>query len=156
MDENAYIRAVLKDLSAWQGRTGERLITSVFVGGGTPSLMSGRALGHLLEEADKLFPFASDCEITLEANPGTVDESRFTAFRKAGVNRLSLGVQSFMDEKLRRLGRIHSASDALRAAETAAEVFENFNLDVMFALPGETLEEIETEVARAVGTGATH
>lgn len=156
LDEDAYIRAVLTDLAAWQGRTHERSISSVFIGGGTPSLMSGRGLGKLLEGADKLFSFSSDCEITLEANPGTVDESRFAAFRQAGVNRLSIGVQSFIDDKLRRLGRIHSAEDARRAAAEAATVFDNFNLDVMFALPGETLEELEGEIANAVSSGATH
>ncbi len=156
LNEEAYVDAVLKDLAAWQGRTGNRSISSVFVGGGTPSLMSGKALGRLLAGADRLFPFTADCEITLEANPGTVDESRFNDFRHAGVNRLSIGVQSFIDEKLRRLGRIHSSAEARHAAEAASKIFDNFNLDVMFALPGESLEELESEVRNAVSTGATH
>ena len=156
LNDDAYVDAVLKDLAAWQGRTGNRPIASVFVGGGTPSLMSGKALGRLLDGADRLFPFTDDCEITLEANPGTVDESRFADFRRAGVNRLSIGVQSFIDEKLRRLGRIHSSAEARRAAEAASKLFDNFNLDVMFALPGETLDELESEVKNAVATGATH
>lgn len=118
--------------------------------------MSGDAVARLLEGADRLFGFTSDCEITLEANPGTVDEGRFRAFRDAGVNRVSVGVQSFMNEKLRKLGRIHVSEEALRAAAHAGEVFGNFNLDLMFALPGETLEEVAREVETAVATGATH
>ena len=156
VSDEEYVDLVLKDLSAWRNRTDGRPISTVFVGGGTPSLMSPAALGRLLEGAQKQFGFAPDCEITLEANPGTVDEGRFRGFRAAGVNRLSLGVQSFMDEKLRALGRIHSSAEALRAAGHAAEVFDNFNLDLMFALPGETLDEAVREVETAVSTGATH
>ena len=156
LSEETYVDCLIRDLSAWKGRTGERAVSSVFIGGGTPSLMSGKAIGRLLEEADRMFPFTPDCEITLEANPGTADESRFRAFRSAGVNRLSIGVQSFMDEKLRRLGRIHTAKEARRAALHAAEIFGRFNLDLMFALPGETLDEAAREVEEAVATGASH
>lgn len=151
-----YVDMVLRDLSNWQEAAAGRRIETVFIGGGTPSLMSGSAVSRLLEGADKLFGFAPNCEITLEANPGTVDEGRFRAFREAGVNRVSVGVQSFMNEKLEKLGRIHVADEALRAAAHAGEVFGNFNLDLMFALPGETLEEVEREVETAVATGATH
>lgn len=156
LDADEYVDLVLKDLKGWAGRTSGRPLTSVFIGGGTPSLMPPAALGRLLEGADRLFPFEAGCEVTLEANPGTVDEGRFRDFREAGVNRLSLGVQSFMDEKLRTLGRIHSSAEALRAAHHAAEVFDNFNLDLMFALPGETLEEARREVRTAASTGAAH
>ena len=151
-----YVDMVLRDLSNWQEAAAGRRIETVFIGGGTPSLMSGSAVSRLLEGADKLFGFAPNCEITLEANPGTVDEGRFRAFREAGVNRVSVGVQSFMNEELEKLGRIHVADEALRAAAHAGEVFGNFNLDLMFALPGETLEEVEREVETAVATGATH
>ena len=154
--EREYVDMVLKDLEGWLSVSGGRRIETVFIGGGTPSLMSGDAVARLLEGADGLFGFTSDCEITLEANPGTVDEGRFRAFRDAGVNRVSVGVQSFMNEKLRKLGRIHIADEALRAASHAGEVFGNFNLDLMFALPGETLEEVAREVETAVATGATH
>lgn len=156
LDDEAYVDLVLKDLSHWIGRTQERPLESIFIGGGTPSLMSGHAVGRLIEGADRLFGMTPECEVTLEANPGTTDEARFRDFRAAGVNRVSVGVQSFMSEKLRRLGRIHSANDALRAAGHAGEVFGNFNLDLMFALPGETLEEVAEEVETAVSTGATH
>lgn len=154
--EKEYVDIVLRDLAEWLPAVGGRRIETVFIGGGTPSLMSGDAVARLLDGADKLFGFAPDCEITLEANPGTVEEGRFKAFRSAGVNRVSVGVQSFMNEKLARLGRIHAADDALRAAAHAGEVFGNFNLDLMFALPGETLEEVAREVETAVATGATH
>lgn len=156
LDEVAYVDLVLRDLSHWIGRTEGRLISSVFIGGGTPSLMSGHAVDKLLSGANRMFGFTSDCEITLEANPGTTDESRFKAFKSAGVNRISIGVQSFMNEKLQTLGRIHSSDDARRAAQHASEVFGNFNLDLMFALPGETHDEVATEVETAVQLGATH
>lgn len=156
LDAEEYVDLVLRDLKNWAGRTSGRPLSSVFIGGGTPSLMPPEALGRLLEGADRLFPFEAGCEVTLEANPGTVDEGRFRGFRAAGVNRLSIGVQSFMDEKLRTLGRIHSSAEALRAAHHAADVFDNFNLDLMFALPGETLDEVRREVETAVSTGAAH
>lgn len=156
LDEVAYVDLVLRDLSHWIGRTEGRPISSVFIGGGTPSLMSGHAVDKLLSGANRMFGFTSDCEITLEANPGTTDESRFKAFKSAGVNRISIGVQSFMNEKLQTLGRIHSSDDARRAAQHAGEVFRNFNLDLMFALPGETHDEVATEVETAVQLGATH
>lgn len=156
LDEVAYVDLVLRDLSHWIGRTEGRPISSVFIGGGTPSLMSGHAVDKLLSGANRMIGFTSDCEITLEANPGTTDESRFKAFKSAGVNRISIGVQSFMNEKLQTLGRIHSSDDARRAAQHAGEVFGNFNLDLMFALPGETHDEVATEVETAVQLGATH
>ena len=156
LDDVAYVDLVLRDLSHWIGRTEGRPISSVFIGGGTPSLMSGHAVDKLLSGANRMFGFTSDCEITLEANPGTTDESRFKAFKSAGVNRISIGVQSFMNEKLQTLGRIHSSDDARRAAQHASEVFGNFNLDLMFALPGETHDEVATEVETAVQLGATH
>lgn len=156
LDEVAYVDLVLRDLSHWIGRTEGRPISSVFIGGGTPSLMSGHAVDKLLSGANRMFGFTSDCEITLEANPGTTDESRFKAFKSAGVNRISIGVQSFMNEKLQTLGRIHSSDDARRAVQHASEVFGNFNLDLMFALPGETHDEVATEVETAVQLGATH
>lgn len=156
LDEVAYVDLVLRDLSHWIGRTEGRPISSVFIGGGTPSLMSGHAVDKLLSGANRMFGFTSDCEITLEANPGTTDESRFKAFKSVGVNRISIGVQSFMNEKLQTLGRIHSSDDARRAAQHAGEVFGNFNLDLMFALPGETHDEVATEVETAVQLGATH
>lgn len=155
-DEMRYVTALLRDLSHWQPLAEARPITSIFIGGGTPSLMSGKAVSTLLDGVAKQFTLASDCEITLEANPGTTNARKFADFRKAGVNRLSIGVQSFSDERLKRLGRIHSADEARCAIREASRVFENFNLDLMFALPGETVEGLLQEVDEAAASGATH
>ena len=155
-DEMRYVTALLRDLSHWQPLAEARPITSIFIGGGTPSLMSGKAVSTLLDGVAKQFTLASDCEITLEANPGTTNAHKFADFRKAGVNRLSIGVQSFSDERLKRLGRIHSADEARCAIREANRVFENFNLDLMFALPGETVEGLLQEVDEAAASGATH
>lgn len=157
--EARYVEALCRDLAAWRSyidEAGSEPIVSIFIGGGTPSLMSPESLERLLETADKLYPLAEDCEITLEANPGTIDESRFAAFKRAGVNRLSLGIQSFNDAALARLGRIHNAADAARAAQAAGQIFENFNLDLMFGLPGEGMAEWAHSLSRAIDAGATH
>lgn len=155
-DEDAYVDAMLADIKAWRGRTGGRAVSTIFVGGGTPSLMPPSVMGRLLEAIDRLYGLTGDCEITMEANPGTVDESRFAGFRAAGVNRLSIGVQSIHDECLKALGRIHTAHEAYRAIDAAARHFDNFNLDFMFALPGQTIEMLEKELAAAVASPATH
>lgn len=134
--ESAYAAGVLQDLEAWCRQAPEiadRPIVSIFVGGGTPSLMSGETVERLLTGIRSRFRLTEDCEITMEANPGTAESEKFKAFRAAGVNRLSIGVQSFSDEKLRRLGRIHTADDARAAIDMARRSFENFNLDLMYA-----------------------
>lgn len=157
--EAHYVEAMCRDLAAWRSHmdeAGVEPIASIFIGGGTPSLMSPESLERLLEAADSLYPLAEDCEITLEANPGTIDESRFAAFKLAGINRLSLGIQSFNDAALARLGRIHNAADAARAAQAAGQIFENFNLDLMFGLPGEGMAEWSHSLSRAIDAGATH
>lgn len=156
LDEEGYADAVLRDMDGWLGRTQGRPLASIFIGGGTPSLMSGRTVARLIEGAERRFGLAPGCEITLEANPGTVDERRFAAFRDAGVNRLSIGVQSFSGERLRAIGRIHSAEQARSAVRSAARIFDNFNLDLMFALPGETLEGVLADAAEAAASGAAH
>lgn len=154
--EPRYMEAVLADLAHWAPYAAGREVVSIFIGGGTPSLMSGASIERLIEGAAALYPLASDCEVTLEANPGTTDEKKFHDFREAGVNRLSLGVQSLSDDRLRRIGRIHSAADARRAIAQAAKIFDNFNLDLMFALPGETMEALAVELDEAAASGATH
>lgn len=158
--ERRYVDAVLRDLAAWRSymdeSSAQQPIRSIFLGGGTPSLMSPESLEKLLTGTAALYPLAADCEITLEANPGTIDESKFAAFRTAGVNRLSIGIQSFNDDALKRLGRIHNAADAARAAQAAARVFDNFNLDLMFGLPGEGMAEWSHSLRRAINAGATH
>ncbi len=133
-----------------------RAISTVFIGGGTPSLMSPESIDRLLRAVDKRVGLSANAEVTLEANPGTVERGKFEDFRAAGINRLSIGVQSFQDDKLKVLGRIHSGDEALQAIRLAASAFDNFNLDFMFGLPNETLAELTEEVKRAVGLGATH
>lgn len=157
--ESAYAAGVLQDLEAWCRQVPEiadRPIVSIFVGGGTPSLMSGETVERLLTGIRSRFRLTEDCEITMEANPGTAESEKFKAFRVAGVNRLSIGVQSFSDEKLRRLGRIHSADDARAAIDMARQSFENFNLDLMYALPGESIADLKMELTEALSSGATH
>ena len=156
LDEMRYVEAMLVDLAAWPEAAKSRPVETIFLGGGTPSLMSGEALERLLTGVRSMWPVTEDAEITLEANPGTADEAKFERFRAAGVNRLSLGIQSFSDERLKRLGRIHDAAGARRAVAAAARVFENFNLDLMFALPGETLEMLRDEAREAADSAATH
>ena len=154
--EAAYVTALTEDL-AWAARAvAGRKVSSVFFGGGTPSLMSADGFSRLMDAVRRTVTLTEDCEISMEANPGTVEQDRFKAYAAAGVNRISLGIQSFSDENLKRLGRIHSASDALKAIEAAHEAFENINLDVMYALPGQTQKELETEIAAALAAATTH
>ena len=154
--EAAYVTALTEDL-AWAARAATgRLVSSVFFGGGTPSLMSADGFSRLMDAIRRTVTLTEDCEISMEANPGTVERDRFKAYAAAGVNRISLGIQSFSDENLKRLGRIHSASDAMKSIEAAHEAFENINLDVMYALPGQTEKELETEIAAALAAATTH
>ena len=154
--EVAYVTALTEDLArAARAATG-RQVSSVFFGGGTPSLMSADGFSRLMDAIRRTVTLTEDCEISMEANPGTVERDRFKAYAAAGVNRISLGIQSFSDENLKRLGRIHSVSDAMKSIEAAHEAFENINLDVMYALPGQTEKELETEIAAALAAATTH
>ena len=154
--EAAYVTALTEDL-AWAARAAVgRQVSSVFFGGGTPSLMSADGFSRLMDAIRRTVTLTEDCEISMEANPGTVERNRFKAYAAAGVNRISLGIQSFSDENLKRLGRIHSVSDAMKSIEAAHEAFENINLDVMYALPGQTEKELETEIAAALAAATTH
>ena len=154
--EAAYVTTLTEDL-AWAARAAAgRQVSSVFFGGGTPSLMSADGFSRLMDAIRRTVTLKEDCEISMEANPGTVERNRFKAYAAAGINRISLGIQSFSDENLKRLGRIHSASDAMKAIEAAHEAFENINLDVMYALPGQTEKELETEIAAALAAATTH
>lgn len=156
LDEERYVEALKKDLDEWRGMSAGRRLQSVFFGGGTPSLMSPDAAAEVLSYADRTIGLAPECEVTLEANPGTVDEAKFRGFKAAGVNRLSIGVQSFDDERLRLIGRIHSRAEALSAAEKAAGLFDSFNLDLMFGLPTESRPGVMSDVETALSTGAQH
>jgi oxygen-independent coproporphyrinogen-3 oxidase len=154
--EEAYLRAIRADLEAALPLIWGRRILSVFIGGGTPSLLSAGGLDRLLSDVRALLPLEVDCEVTLEANPGTVEAQRFRAYRDAGVNRLSVGIQSFDEAKLVALGRIHDRRQALRAVEIAQRSFDNFNLDLMFALPGQTLEQAQSDVRQALACAPSH
>jgi len=154
--EAAYIESLIADLDQALPLVWGRRVYTVFFGGGTPSLLSAAALDTLLSAVRARVPLAVDAEITLEANPGTFEAAKFAAFRAAGVNRLSIGVQSFNAKHLGTLGRIHDDLQAARAIEIAREHFDNFNLDLMYALPGQTLSEAKADLARALAYEPSH
>lgn len=157
LPEMAYVAALLADLAQDRPWAAGRMVESIFIGGGTPSLFSAAALERLLSGVRACLPLRPDAEITLEANPGAVEQGRFAEFRAAGVNRLSLGVQSFDDALLQRLGRIHDRRAVLAAIEAArAAGLENFNLDLMFGLPGQTLAQARRDIAEALAVQPTH
>lgn len=151
-----YVDALISDLKRSVPLAQGRELISIFIGGGTPSLMTPSELARFLETVFSLYRTSTDIEITLEANPGTVDVSHFESYRHIGINRLSMGIQSFNDDLLKRLGRIHNGTQALKAIKIARESFENFNLDVMFALPGQTLGELELELQEAIAAQSNH
>lgn len=157
MDRDRYVAALVRDLGAEAEVAAGRRIETVFLGGGTPSLFSPGQIDRLLSTVRAVFSVAEDAEVTLEANPGTVERGRLADYRAAGVNRLSLGVQSFDDEALRRLGRIHGAADVYRAWREAARArFDAVNLDIMYALPGQTAELAAADLERAAVLGPQH
>jgi len=151
-----YADALAADLEGLLPSVWGRRATSVFIGGGTPSLFSPEAIDRILSDLRARLPVEPGAEITMEANPGAVEAGRLRGFRDAGVNRISLGVQSFDDAKLAALGRIHSADDARRALETARETFDNVNIDLMYGLPGQTLAEARADVTEALRWGTAH
>jgi len=156
LPERAYLEALRADLEASLPLIWGRSVHSVFIGGGTPSLFSPQGVERLLSDVRALLPLEPAAEITLEANPGTFERDRFRAFREAGVTRLSVGVQSFNDDHLHAIGRMHDGAQALAAVEEAARSFDTFNLDLMYALPGQTLEALEKDVRRALDFAPPH
>jgi len=155
--EAAYIDALLADLAQQLPAVWGRSVESVFIGGGTPSLMSAEGIERLLSGLRALLGMSPGIEITLEANPGTVEQGRFAEYRQAGINRLSIGIQSFDNEKLQRLGRIHNRDEAIRAVEMAHGAgFDNFNLDLMFGLPGQDGKQALTDLEQAIALSPTH
>jgi oxygen-independent coproporphyrinogen-3 oxidase len=154
--EQAYLDALVADLDAALPLIWGRSVHSIFIGGGTPSLFSPAAIDRLLADLRARLKLSADCEITLEANPGTFEKDRFKAFRRAGVNRLSLGVQSFDDSQLKTLGRVHDRAQALAAAREAAECFDTFNLDLMYALPGQDLAGLDADLSEALTLKPPH
>ncbi len=155
--EDAYVSALLDDFDRELPGVLGRPLTSIFFGGGTPSLFSAAALDRLLEGLRARISMAADVEITLEANPGTFEQNKFTAYRQLGINRLSIGVQSFQADKLKALGRTHSGDEALRAAEMARRAgFDNFNLDLIHGLPGQSQDEALGDLRQAIALAPTH
>jgi putative oxygen-independent coproporphyrinogen III oxidase len=154
--EQRYLQALIADLEMSLPLIWGRTVHSIFIGGGTPSLFSPGAIDQLLAAVRARLRLEAGCEITLEANPGTFERDRFKAFRQAGVNRLSIGVQSFNDAHLQSLGRVHNADQAQQAIAEAAQNFESFNIDLMYALPGQTLAECERDVQTALSFKPPH
>lgn len=156
LDEAAYVQALLNDLQYELPYFWGRSIETVFIGGGTPSVFSAAAIDRLLSGIRALVKLNPQAEITLEANPGTFEAAKFQGYRDAGINRLSIGVQSFDNRKLHTLGRIHNADEAHRAIEIATSVFERVNIDLMYALPEQTPEQARLDVQTAVAHGVSH
>ena len=157
LPEQRYVDALLADLEQELPSVWGRKVSSIFIGGGTPSLFSPEPIGRLLQGIMARLPLMPDIEITLEANPGAVEQARFAEFRSAGINRLSVGVQSFKTDLLQRLGRIHNGEDAHRAIDIAINAgFDNLNLDLMFGLPGQSLEDMSRDVRTATGYDPAH
>jgi len=156
LPEQAYLDALRLDLEQSLPLIWGRKIHTVFIGGGTPSLMSAAGLDRLMSDLRTLLPLELDAEITMEANPGTFEAERFKSYRASGINRLSIGIQSFNPAHLKALGRIHDGDEALRAVEIAKNTFENFNLDLMYALPSQTLAEAQRDLETALSFAPPH
>jgi len=154
--EQAYLDALRADLEMALPLIWGRKIYTVFIGGGTPSLMSAAALDRLMSDLRSLLPLDSDAEITMEANPGTFEAEKFKSYRASGINRLSIGIQSFNAQHLKALGRIHDDGEARRAVEIAQANFDNFNLDLMYALPSQTLDEARIDLETAMSFKPPH
>jgi oxygen-independent coproporphyrinogen-3 oxidase len=154
--EALYLDALRADLEAALPLVWGRPVISVFIGGGTPSLFSPQSIGQLLADIRARLPLVPECEITLEANPGTFERERFRAFRAAGVTRLSIGVQSFDDRALQAIGRVHDAAQARAAIEEARDAFDTFNIDLMYALPGQTLAGLDADLDAALAHDPPH
>ena len=157
LPENDYIDALIRDLEQEVPSIWGRTIQTIFIGGGTPSLFSAEAYDRLFSSLRALLPISHNAEITLEANPGTFEQQRFADYLSLGINRLSIGIQSFNNESLQALGRIHDSQQAIKAVETAHKVgFENFNLDLMFGLPHQTEKAARNDIETAIALEPTH
>lgn len=154
--EEAYLTALRADLESALPLIWGRKIYTIFIGGGTPSLLSAAGIDRLLSDLRSLLPLDGNAEITMEANPGTFEAEKFKAYRTSGINRLSIGIQSFNPQHLQALGRIHDGDQARRAVEIAQANFDNFNLDLMYALPSQTLQEARMDVSTAIGFAPPH
>jgi len=154
VDTATYLHQLIADIRESKALAGGRPLASVYFGGGTPSLMSGREVTEVLAAVEETHGLPD--EITLESNPGTFERDKFEAFRTAGITRLSIGVQSFQDDKLRSLGRVHGRDEALRAVSSAAEVFDRVNVDLMYGLPAQTVEDALFDIEQASSLGVGH
>src|SRR5690349_2661897 len=156
IDEARFVAAYLRELRHWAERTPARKVASIFFGGGTPSLLSPAAVGALLDEIGRLWSVDADVEVTLEANPSSVETGRFAGYKAAGVNRASLGVQSLDDAQLRALGRLHTAAEAVAAIEVTRRTFQRFSFDLIYARPAQTPAAWAEELARALSLAGPH
>ena len=156
LPEQRYIEALLADLEAALPLIWGRPVHSIFIGGGTPSMLVPDTVDCLIGALRARLPLEPQCEITMEANPGTFEKARFRGYAQAGVTRLSVGVQSFDDVHLQAIGRVHDRAQALAAVEEAARSFGTFNLDLMYALPGQTMQQLNADVATALGFSPPH
>ncbi len=155
--QSEYIQHLLNDLEQDAKLTGDRLVKTIFIGGGTPSLLSSESMQQLMDGVRRIIPLDPAAEITMEANPGTVEAERFSGYQRAGVNRISIGVQSFGSDKLITLGRIHGPEEAKRAARLAAELgLRSFNLDLMHGLPSQTFDEGLSDLTQAIALSPPH
>ncbi|AWW46317.1 oxygen-independent coproporphyrinogen III oxidase-like protein [Polynucleobacter paneuropaeus] len=155
-DEVRYLKALIADLETELPRIWGRQVHSIFIGGGTPSLLSGAGMQELLSAVRARINLEPDAEITMEANPGSVEAEKFSAFAKAGINRVSLGIQSFQDEQLKALGRIHNGKEARAAIAIALEHFKSVNIDLMYGLPKQTLEQARDDIETALSFNTPH
>ena len=155
-DEQRYLEALKIDLQSVLPKVWGRRIHTIFIGGGTPSLLSEQGLDQLLSDIRALLPVNADAEITMEANPGTFEIEKFKSFAKSGVNRISLGIQSFDNDKLKALGRIHDGTQAQEAVRSALELFDQVNLDLMYALPGQTMDGALADIRQAISFNPAH
>jgi len=155
-DEQRYLEALKIDLQSVLPKVWGRRIHTIFIGGGTPSLLSEQGLDQLLSDIRALLPVNADAEITMEANPGTFEIEKFKSFAKSGVNRISLGIQSFDNDKLKALGRIHDGAQAQEAVKSALELFDQVNLDLMYALPGQTMDGALADIRQAISFNPAH
>ena len=155
-DEERYIKALIADLETELPRVWGRQVHSIFIGGGTPSLLSANGMNELLSAIRARVNLEPDCEITMEANPGSVEAEKFAGFANAGINRVSLGIQSFQDAQLKALGRIHNGEEAKRAISIALEHFKSVNLDLMFGLPNQTLDAARSDIETALSFKTPH
>ena len=155
-DEARFLKAYLRELDDVKARVGRQEVYSIFFGGGTPSLMQPSTVAAILDHIAKLWPIQPGAEITLEANPNSVEAERFAGYRSAGVNRVSIGVQSLRDDELKRLGRLHSVAEARTAIDIARRTFDRLTFDLIYARPGQTLDAWRTELTEAIAMGSDH